>query len=369
MDAPLTSAALSVCPSSCVQNKKKKASVPVNACGVSLFCQGGRPAQQPLPQLNTNKAVKHRQQTSPITVPIQDMFQGKVYPYGELLAHGGEFNTKRISDEELRAQDRPYDEGLLAEMRESAEVHRQVRQDFMRWVQPGKTMIECAQYIENGVRTGLKADKVSRLERGFAFPTGLSVNHVAAHYSPNYKDTQVLRQGDVMKVGQSSSGPDRQRVSERVAQEKATSAWGGGDLLDPMVYRAHDSMRFLKSALESPAPRSHSVCVCCSCVRVLDFGAQVKGHIIDCAFTLAFEERFDPLLNAVKEATNAGLKAAGIDVRLCDIGGEIEEVMQSHEIELNGITYPIKSIRNLNGHNIIPYKIHGGKVRNRNSCH
>lgn len=35
--------------------------------------------------------------------------------------------------------------------------------------------------------------------------------------------------------------------------------------------------------------------------------------------------------------------------------------MESHEIELNGKTYPIKAIRNLTGHNIGRWQIHGGK--------
>jgi len=35
--------------------------------------------------------------------------------------------------------------------------------------------------------------------------------------------------------------------------------------------------------------------------------------------------------------------------------------MESHEIELDGKTYPIKSIRNLTGHNIGRWQIHGGK--------
>jgi methionine aminopeptidase len=47
-----------------------------------------------------------------------------------------------------------------------------------------------------------------------------SVNHVAAHYTPNYGDTTVLQQGDICKI---------------------------------------------------------------------DFGTQIKGRIIDCAFTVAFE--------------------------------------------------------------------------------
>ncbi|CAF4229714.1 unnamed protein product, partial [Adineta steineri] len=52
---------------------------------------------------------------------------------------------------------------------------------------------------------------------------------------------------------------------------------------------------------------------------------------------------------------------AGIDVRLCDIGEAIQEVMESHEIELDGKLYPIKAIRNLQGHLIGQYHIHAGK--------
>jgi methionine aminopeptidase len=55
------------------------------------------------------------------------------------------------------------------------------------------------------------------------------------------------------------------------------------------------------------------------------------------------------------------LQEAGIDVRVCDIGAAIQEVMESYEIELDGKTYPIKSIRNLTGHNIGQWQIHGGK--------
>jgi len=36
--------------------------------------------------------------------------------------------------------------------------------------------------------------------------------------------------------------------------------------------------------------------------------------------------------------------------------------MESHEIELEGKTYQVKSIRNLNGHSISPYQIHSGKT-------
>ena len=92
-----------------------------------------------------------------------------------------------------------------------------------------------------------------------------------------------------------------------------------------------------------------------------DFGTQINGRIIDCAFTKTFNDMYDPLLKAVQEATETGIKESGIDVRLCDIGEAIEEVMESHTVEINGKEYEVKCCRNLNGHSIAPYQIHAGK--------
>ncbi len=35
--------------------------------------------------------------------------------------------------------------------------------------------------------------------------------------------------------------------------------------------------------------------------------------------------------------------------------------MESYEVELDGRTYHVRAVRNLNGHSIQPYRIHGGK--------
>jgi len=61
----------------------------------------------------------------------------------------------------------------------------------------------------------------------------------------------------------------------------------------------------------------------------LDFGCQIDGRIIDSAWTVSFNPRYNPLLQAVKEATETGIATAGIDVRLCDVGEAIQEVMES----------------------------------------
>uniref|UniRef100_A0A0E0LXI2 Methionine aminopeptidase 2 n=1 Tax=Oryza punctata TaxID=4537 RepID=A0A0E0LXI2_ORYPU len=96
-------------------------------------------------------------------------------------------------------------------------------------------------------------------------------------------------------------------------------------------------------------------------VMKLDFGTHINGYIVDSAFTVAFNPMFDPLLQASRDATNAGMKEAGIDARLCDVGAAIQEVMESYEVEINGKVFQVKSVRNLNGHGIGPYQIHFGK--------
>ncbi|KAL0265555.1 UNVERIFIED_CONTAM: hypothetical protein PYX00_011267 [Menopon gallinae] len=88
-------------------------------------------------------------------------------------------------------------------------------------------------------------------------------------------------------------------------------------------------------------------------VLKIDFGTHVNGWIMDSAFTVCFDPKYEQLLRASRDATEAGIRCLGVDVRVCDIGAEIEEVI----------------LENLNGHSIDQYKIHAGitipTVRNR----
>ncbi|KAL1629699.1 Methionine aminopeptidase 2 [Neofusicoccum ribis] len=238
-------------------------------------------------------------QSDPPRVPVSQLFNNGPYPEGQIEEYRDE-NTFRTTSEEKRHLDRMNND-FLAEYRQGAEIHRQVRQWAQKTIKPGMTLTEIAEGIEDGVRhlTGHQGlEEGDNLKGGMGFPTGLSLNHCAAHYTPNAGNKMVLQQEDVMKV---------------------------------------------------------------------DFGVHINGRIVDSAFTVAFDHRYDPLLQAVKEATNTGIKAsmnvqeAGIDVRMSDIGAAIQEVMESYEVELDGETHQVKCIRNLNGHNINQFEIHGGK--------
>lgn len=95
-------------------------------------------------------------------------------------------------------------------------------------------------------------------------------------------------------------------------------------------------------------------------VLKIDFGVHSNGRIMDSAFTVCFDPKYEMLLKATQEATKRGLEVIGIDMMVSEIGREINEVFKSFEITLDNKTMPIKAIWNLNGHSIDQYKIHGG---------
>lgn len=70
-------------------------------------------------------------------------------------------------------------------IRRAAEVHRQVRQYARSRIQPGMQMTDIAEMIENGTRNLVEENG---FKSGIGFPTGLSRNHCAAHWTPNAGD-------------------------------------------------------------------------------------------------------------------------------------------------------------------------------------
>ena len=221
--------------------------------------------------------------------PIPPRITVRYAPVGEEQEYS---NGRRTPENEAKES---LLEDDLRDIRQAAEVHRQVRKYAQSFIRPGMQMIDICQRLEKKTLelVGTKADWSNYLECGYGFPTGCSLNHVAAHYTPNHGDKTVLTADDICK---------------------------------------------------------------------LDFGVHVNGRIVDSAFTVAFDPIFDPLIQATQDATNAGVKAAGIDVRFGEIGEIIQETIESFEfVDKSGKVIPIKPCRNLNGHSIERYRIHGGQ--------
>lgn len=81
-------------------------------------------------------------------------------------------------------------------IRRAAEVHRLARAHAKKTIRPGMTMTDIANSIEDTVRALVEEDTSGKLQSGIGFPTGLSLNSCAAHYTPNAGDNigRLLRE-------------------------------------------------------------------------------------------------------------------------------------------------------------------------------
>lgn len=94
----------------------------------------------------------------------------------------------------------------------------------------------------------------------------------------------------------------------------------------------------------------------------IDFGVHIDGCIIDSAFTYSFNDKYRSLIDATHEATMSAIKMVGPDVFCNDVSSHIQEIIESHEIEIKNKVLPIYAVRNLGGHSIGKYDIHSGEI-------
>lgn len=174
-------------------------------------------------------------------------------------------------------------------LRKGGEIHREIREWIKPQLKEGIKLYDMANNIEDRIKELTNYDPENPLAAGVGFPTGLSVNNCAAHWTPHHNSKETLKDSDIIKI---------------------------------------------------------------------DFGVHFNGHIIDAAFSHSNNPKLKPLMDAAFEATTAATKAAGPDAILGEIGKVTEEVIASFEIDGK----PLRSIGDLCGHNIGPYRIHDSKA-------
>uniref|UniRef100_A0A8V0YJE7 Methionine aminopeptidase 2 n=1 Tax=Gallus gallus TaxID=9031 RepID=A0A8V0YJE7_CHICK len=282
-------------------------------------------------------------QTDPPSIPICDLFPSNIYPKGEECQYpptqDGRTAAWRITSEEKKALDQASEE-IWNDFREAAEAHRQVRKYVMSWIKPGMTMIEiCLSGVNvyNPSTTQLQSSLATKIR---CFQPDIT---------EDCADKSKIERKLIRAEPLSEKLEDCSRKLIKENGLNAGLAFPTGCSLNNCA--AH----YTPNAGDPTVLHYDDICK-------IDFGTHISGRIIDCAFTVTFNPKYDRLLEAVKDATNTGIKCAGIDVRLCDVGEAIQEVMESYEVEIDGKTYQVKPIRNLNGHSIGPYRIHAGKT-------
>lgn len=176
----------------------------------------------------------------------------------------------------------------------ASKIHKDVGIKTREFIKIGMSLNDIATFIEDEIKKNVEYNEEKPLDKGIGFPVGLSLNNLAAHYTPNYGDKDIiLNENDILKV---------------------------------------------------------------------DYGVHYNGIIIDSAFTINFNEKYDEFVNISKNVTNYAVSLSGPDVILGEMGKDIEEYILSHEIEIDGKIYQLQVMRELCGHKIGPYEIHAGKA-------
>jgi methionyl aminopeptidase len=85
----------------------------------------------------------------------------------------------------------------------------------------------------------------------------------------------------------------------------------------------------------------------------IDVGVQYDGFIADTALTVAFNDVHNDLIKASKEATETAVKVIRVGGYTGKIGDLIENIIEG---------YGFTTIKDLSGHLLLPYRVHGPKT-------
>ncbi|MGB9674808.1 MAG: type II methionyl aminopeptidase [Nanopusillaceae archaeon] len=79
---------------------------------------------------------------------------------------------------------------MLEDLKKAAEITKKARELALKLLKPGEKILDIVETVEQ---------KIIDLGGFPAFPINVSINNVAAHYTPNINDNTVLKEGDVVK--------------------------------------------------------------------------------------------------------------------------------------------------------------------------
>lgn len=200
----------------------------------------------------------------------------------------------------------------LNDFRRAAIVHKVVRNEARKHLYPGGRLSTLVDVVESMTLRLTKQDpqtyyvkgSTRNNDGGIAFPVGVNINNIVAHDSKTtaIKDDRTFVLGDVVKV---------------------------------------------------------------------DIGVHINGRIIDSAFTHIVsnsagisdpDSYYNTVLEASRDSVFSTIKMAGPDQSLYELSENIEEIIESYEIDLAGNTIPIRAVEGIGGHNILKHQIHGGKL-------
>jgi methionyl aminopeptidase len=80
---------------------------------------------------------------------------------------------------------------MLEDLKKASEIAKKAKREAEGLLKPGESIYNIAETIEQ---------KIIDLGGFPAFPVNISINNIAAHYTPTVNDSTILKEGDVVKV-------------------------------------------------------------------------------------------------------------------------------------------------------------------------
>lgn len=140
------------------------------------------------------------------------------------------------------------------------------------------------------------------------------------------------------------------------------------------IYTNYDLMNPIKSGIAFPVGLSLNNCAAHftpnssdldiqlnqTDILKIDYGVHYNGIIIDSAFTISLDSKYDEFIDISRKLTQYAVSLCSPDVILGEMGNDIEEYIKSKEITIDNKIFSLKTMSDLSGHMIRPYEIHAG---------
>jgi len=127
------------------------------------------------------------------------------------------------------------DEEIREKYIRAGKIASEARDFGANMIKPGVSLLEVANKVES---------KILEKGAGIAFPTNISINEIAAHYSPIHNDKLVFKKGDVVKLDVGA------HVDGYIA-DTATTVEAGTNKYSDMIKASEDG---LNAAIEMMKP-------------------------------------------------------------------------------------------------------------------
>ena len=85
---------------------------------------------------------------------------------------------------------------FIEKLKKASEIHNNIKKSLTKDFILNNTIIQIANHIENEISNRLK----NEINNGIAFPTGINIDNVVAHYTPSNIDNYFINDNNIVKI-------------------------------------------------------------------------------------------------------------------------------------------------------------------------